>query len=377
MLVEELQLTKEGNSLWRKSAEDWLKIMPSAALRYSLNEVKRAGKLLRGPHVDPFKIAHALEVFENWQDCHSYPLKWFADSLSPYLDPLARTTPGPNVNLVQRRKRLEAVIAKLRNNSAVQLTTMQDIAGCRVILPSIGDVVPFASLCRKQWGEHHELKEVDDLVATPRDKTGYRGIHLIYRFRDSDKSFDGRLVEVQFRTYLQHVWATAVETVDLFLNQSLKAGTGDPQWQRFFLLFSAVIAKMELTADVPNTPKGRIDEGLRDELRHYEKLLNVKSLVRMWGSFSQRTFRSAGAARSRYFVMELDVNSRKIDLRGYGEDEAEQAYRDVAMAEQSNPNVLLVTAADLDRLNEAYPNWTFDTGNFFVILQMALGETTL
>jgi hypothetical protein len=72
--------------------------------------------------------------------------------------------------------------------------------------------------------------------------------------------YDGRQIEVQIRTWLQHSWATAVEAVGLFLGQDLKAGRGDPQWLRFFKLMAAEFAAAEgcaLPADVPDRP-GRL-----------------------------------------------------------------------------------------------------------------------
>lgn len=83
--------------------------MPDAELRFSLSKVKHAGKVLRAAHSDPFKIAQALEVFENWQACHGYPMNWFRESLSESAKAFS-----PLTNVVHRRKRLDTIIAKLR-----------------------------------------------------------------------------------------------------------------------------------------------------------------------------------------------------------------------------------------------------------------------
>jgi len=349
--------------------------MPEAELRYSLNEVKRAGKFLRqGEYgVDVEVILHALEVFENWQACHSFPLNWFYDSMCQYA-----SLSSPLTNVVQRRKRLDAVLAKLRREPQSQLSTMQDIAGCRAIVNRIEDIEPFMSVCREGWIDHR-LHNTDDYIATPNPRTGYRGIHLIYRFKHDDKSFDGRNVEIQFRSRLQHAWATAVEIVDLFQSQSLKFGTGDPDWTRFFLLMSSAIARMEDAPTVPNTPSGN---ALRDELRRYAESLRVEERMEGWGSaalsidainknFTGVSGYSGSSGRSGYFVIELDKNL-KAEITGFAENDVARAYQYVAMIEKANPNVVLVAARNLERLREAYPNWLLDTHNFVMILKTTI-----
>ncbi|TON38231.1 (p)ppGpp synthetase, partial [Vibrio parahaemolyticus] len=44
---------------------------------------------------------------------------------------------------------------------------------------------------------------------------------------------------------IQHSWATAVEIVDLFTNQSLKSNDGKKEWLEFFKLVSNEFSKIE------------------------------------------------------------------------------------------------------------------------------------
>jgi ppGpp synthetase/RelA/SpoT-type nucleotidyltranferase len=345
--------------------------MPDAELRYSLNAVKRAGKEMRDGTKSPEAFLSDLEIFENWQACHSYPLNWFYDSLSQFAQ---RINPPPNV--VQRRKRLDAVVRKLKDNPHVQLTTMQDIAGCRAIVNTIRSLDPFVTVCREGWLDH-ELYDIDDRILKPKP-TGYRSVHLIYRFKSENKSFDGRFVEVQFRSGLQHTWATAVEIVDLFQRQTLKAGTGDPKWQRFFALMASAIARLESSPPVPHTPSGM---ELENELRHHAETLNVQRQMIAYSSLANSVQSSyvgvsgySGYGKSGFFVMELDPTLQKIDVRGYRQQEFRKAYLDVAQAEKSNPNVVLVAASDLVSLKEAYPNWIIDTNTFLLVLRLILNR---
>jgi ppGpp synthetase/RelA/SpoT-type nucleotidyltranferase len=357
--------------------------MPNSTLRYSLTKVRHAGKALRDGCTTWEQLVESEEVFENWQECHSYPMTWFRESLSERAEALS-----PLTNVVHRRKRLDAIIAKLKKYRNMQLTTMQDIAGCRAIVKDISQIEPLVSACKQEWLEH-DLFDVDNYIASPQS-TGYRGVHLIYKFKSDDKSFNGRFVEIQFRSRWQHAWATAVEIVDLFQKQTLKAGTGDPNWQRFFALMGSAIAGIENTAAVPETTTGESHKELQKELRHYAQRLQVDQRMMAYGSLNRTIEYSrkgvdyawtVGTAEAGYFVMEMEPDLKTVLVRGYRPSQVEAAYQDVAKTERSakqagreNVNVVLVAAADYEKLKDAYPNWIIDTHNFRVLLGMTLGE---
>lgn len=352
------------------SEESWLALMPEAELKYSLNAVKRAGKRLRDGCETWDELIESQEIFENWQDCHSYPLRYFYETLSEFARQSARTA-----NVVQRRKRLDAILKKLRANHDNQLTTMQDIAGCRAIVRSMAELKALISVCQEGWADHAPC-ETDDYLLTPDRKTGYRSVHLIYRFKSDQQSFNRRFVEVQFRTRLQHAWATAVEIIDLFQGQSLKAGKGDPQWQRFFALMGSAIAKIEGTVLVPDTPTARSGQELQEELRHYAELLRVAEKMRSYGSIAKSIHThlpEVSGYSGYYFLMELDADF-KLNIQSFSEREAPQAYSAVKAAErkENNPNVVLVAAGSFEKLKEAYPNWLIDTHNFLMALDQTL-----
>ncbi len=363
MLAERL-LTQKGCS--ESDAEQvWLSLMPEAELKHSLNAVKRAGKILRKELYTWDELIESQKILEDWQACHSYPLKTFYDSLLR----LAQEK-SPLTNVVQRRKTLDAIVKKLRREPRNQLSTMQDIAGCRAIVKSINDIEPFVSLCRAGWADH-ELFDVDDYIKKP-SASGYRGIHYIYRFKSENRSFNDRFVEVQFRTRAQHAWATAVEIVDLFEKQSLKTGQGDPAWQRFFVLTGSAMAELESSPLVPGAP-GRPQ--LEAELRQSVETLKVVERMRAY-QFASRVIRlsvTRPEIPSYYFLLELNENY-DATIRHYSEDEAAKAYKDVADAEQDGRKVVLVAASDFEGLKEAYPNWLIDTHNFEMLLKFALGN---
>jgi hypothetical protein len=64
--------------------------------------------------------------------------------------------------------------------------------------------------------------------------------------------YDGQRIEIQIRSKLQHLWATAVETAQIFTGQALKSKVknASADWLRFFALTSSAFALREETPTV-------------------------------------------------------------------------------------------------------------------------------
>ena len=81
-------------------------------------------------------------------------------------------------------------------------------------------------------------------------------------------------VELQLRTILQHHWATAVKSVDMFYGESLKTGGGEQEWKDFFLAVRAALAFKE------NCPRPRIySDAKREDVRDSLKSINERTNV--------------------------------------------------------------------------------------------------
>lgn len=251
---------------------------------------------------------------------------------------------------------------------------MQDIAGCRAVLPSVHDVDALVGL----YGDSdlkHELIDSDDYIRSPK-KSGYRGIHLIYSYySDKTEKYNGLKIEIQFRSRLQHAWATAVETVDTFTRQALKSSQGERDWLRFFQLMSSEMAVREGTPTVPGTPNGADD--LIEELRHLAKQLDVVGKLSAFGhtlSKAQPNLRG-----SHYFLMVLDSRDHRITVHGYRKRDlvaASTRYLEIERQNIEDPNMdaVLVSVDSLQALKRAYPNYYLDTRVFLVELQRAIAE---
>ncbi|MDD4796164.1 MAG: RelA/SpoT domain-containing protein [Eubacteriales bacterium] len=136
-----------------------------------------------------------------------------------------KKTAGINAIVAQRLKRLQSITNKLNRFPNMGLCTMQDIGGCRVIVSSIEEAYKIIGKLKKS-SMRHKLREEYDYIKSPKEE-GYRSYHITYSYHsDRNEKYNGLFIEIQVRTHIQHLWATAVETMDIFTGESLKNGFG-------------------------------------------------------------------------------------------------------------------------------------------------------
>lgn len=124
-----------------------------------------------------------------------------------------------------------AIIEKLRRQKS-RLTQIQDIAGCRVV---VGNVVEQSSLIEAASVMFSQVT-VDDKRGEPMH--GYRAVHLIVKE-------SGKLVEVQVRTKLQHLWAEVSEKMADTYGHEIKYGQGSERALSILARMSQHIRRME------------------------------------------------------------------------------------------------------------------------------------
>ena len=213
-----------------------LSAMRFAFPKHSSGDVDRAGESLIqwDGDSDDKSIDEALDILYDWRRSHGYPLSVFQHTLRKK----AREVDSRAL-VAQRHKRILSIFVKLRRfEGQFPLSEMQDIAGCRAVVSSAKKV---QELVEKYETSRirHKLLYKNDYIKRPKT-SGYRSIHLIFGFHSETYSqFDDYRIEMQFRSRRQHAWATAVETVDAFRGQSLKAGKGEYHWKRFFALMGS------------------------------------------------------------------------------------------------------------------------------------------
>jgi ppGpp synthetase/RelA/SpoT-type nucleotidyltranferase len=327
----------------------------------SKSQINKAGKILTQDNFFSLEYQKALELANRWRACHAYPINTFQATLRTKI----LSCQGEAI-VAQRLKRMPTIIDKLSRFPNMQLTTMQDIAGIRAIFDKLSDVQLIASKYIHNKNFPHEFVDSYDYITYPRDIDGYRSHHLIYKYKNKQNpSYDGLRVEIQLRTKLQHIWATAVETMGTFLGQALKSKQGDKEWLNFFALVSSAFSFLEKTPPVPRfshlSKKQTINElaKMEQELGAIEKMKNFSTVVSSIGSKKSYT----------YHLLVLNSLQHTIAVYTYDRDNFEVAMRDYAKFESeaakgSKLEPVLVSAGPMENLRKAYPNLFLDISEF-------------
>jgi ppGpp synthetase/RelA/SpoT-type nucleotidyltranferase len=347
---------------------------------FSKSKIDWAGKVLVSETSTLEEKETAIEILDNWRAIHRYPMHIFKKRLKDVSEKI-----DDNALVVQRLKRLPSIIKKLQrkyygNNPTMNLSQMQDIAGCRVVMSNV-------ELAKRLYKENyvkgdlkHKKVNEKDYITYPKED-GYRSIHLIYRYKsdkEGKKDYNGLLIEVQIRSKLQHLWATAIETVDFFTRQAIKSNEGQKEWVDFFKLVGSAFAKMENTSLVPNTPIG--EKELYSQIIQKERELQVVKVMGGWAQAVQ-VFEKASKEKPnlKFFLLELDIIGEKLNITSYSQGQEEKAISDYSRAEKRNQgkkeyDVVLVGVDATNDLRKAYPNYFADTNEFLDKLKTILDK---
>jgi len=129
-------------------------------------------------------------------------------------------------------KSTNSLVEKLKRES-IRLTQVQDIAGCRVVVPDILEQNRVVGLLLS--GAFPEACVVD---RREKPSYGYRAVHVIVEI-------SGKPVEIQVRTTFQHIWAEISEKYADLYGSDIKYGRGPQEIRRILEEVSALIGKYE------------------------------------------------------------------------------------------------------------------------------------
>lgn len=334
--------------------------MAFAVPNFTRKQVSRAGSALVDEAANPAARADALSVLSHWRSCHAYPVNTFQATLRSRLKKVCASA-----LVAQRLKRTPSIIKKLQLNPGMQMARMQDVGGIRAVVETLAQVRRLEELY-VNGALTHELIGIDDYIRSPKP-SGYRSLHLIYRYRNPQNSvYDGLCIELQIRTKLQHAWATAVETIGTFLDQALKSSEGPREWLDYFKLVGAAFSLLE---------KSPVAEAFvrippRDVFKAVSERTAALEVRRKLSAFAV----AANAIQTRqsqgnYHLITLDAESKTVSIRSFGKkrlDEASAAYSEAERlaADDSNLQAVLVATNSIDALKRAYPNYFLDTRQF-------------
>lgn len=325
--------------------------------KYSKKQIAKAGDhLLRSP-LDSDDFRGAVPVLHNWRSAHAFPMQIMLDLLRKNAIRVDRSAVA-----VQRLKRVESIFGKLYREKGMSLARMEDIGGCRVVVNRVAYVNRVSEALRKSRTKH-VLHRERDYIKSPK-QSGYRGIHLVFRYNGGKEKFNGMPVELQIRSKVQHSWATAVEVVGTYTKQALKAGYGDAKWLEFFRYVSAEFAKLEgcpVDENLREVDTFKQVQALAEELHLRDRLNAFKVATK---ALTQDKEKGAG-----YFIVRLDMDARVVSYSRFGKSQLEAATsfydeQEQYHKEDSNIDVVMVSASSVRDLKRAYPNYFADTEVF-------------
>jgi putative GTP pyrophosphokinase len=344
----------------------------------SKRRVEKAGKAISAG----IETDEDISLVEQWRSAHGYVINTFQIFFKRRIE-----KSGVLAEFAQRLKRRNTVVDKLRRKNLdgtpliSDVTSMHDFAGCRLIFESIEDLETFRSFVlapETMSNVKHKLKhspEKYDYISHPK-ASGYRGIHDVYSHyprphRKNDESslpWHGLLVEVQYRTRVQHAWATALEISDIIDGQRTKFEVKETSRVRFFRLASEILARVHENrthAFQETTLEDLILElsELDDEL----KILQRLGALRAFGGFEKI---------KRHNVLNIVADQDDYRLEVLNFKNARQAIAKATQLEgdPTSLNAVYVSADSPSQLRSAYRNYFNDPVDFVQLILEATSD---
>ena len=312
----------------------------------------------------------AISELNNFRALHYVPLNTFQATLRSRIDKLGIK----NAIVAQRIKRLPTILYKLNRFPTMNLNQMQDIGGIRAIVPSINDLNRLCDCYISNPSRiKHQIVRHDDYVSSPKE-SGYRGHHIVFKYqsdRDDRTSYNGLHLEMQLRTYLQHIWATAVETCETFLGEKLKSSQGNKEWLEFFAMVSSAFALTEgcpplkIHADwSKKTLYNQIYESA-SKLSVLKTIANFR--VKKIGNMERRPQHAKTLA-----LLYMDPSNKTYKEETFAKHQFSEAYQRYEQQEKDNlqNSVSQVVLVQIDggnnakNVNQAYPNYHANLSDF-------------
>jgi ppGpp synthetase/RelA/SpoT-type nucleotidyltranferase len=202
----------------------------------SKNQIDRLGDRLREGDISEDDLRLLDSYRRSFGDGYEGVVSQIRDRLN--LEPTGRPA-----------KSTTSIIDKLQRES-IRLSQMQDIAGCRLTARDIDEQNYIVAQLTRLFDK--------TIVVDRREQPshGYRAVHVIV---DSD----GKLIEIQVRTQLQHLRAELSEKLSDVVDNSIKYGGGDEDVQFLLPVMSDNIRQLEISEtqlrQAPSSGSGQTD----------------------------------------------------------------------------------------------------------------------
>lgn len=235
--------------------------------------IDKAGlALAQDKYKDEIDYIELEEDFYKYREAHLRPLSDTTIEIQRLL-----SGSGIEFYIAQRLKRKPQIVRKLKRLS-VRLTQLQDIGGCRIIVPTNKDVdILYNFLNEKVKTEQNfEIihKRQKDYREKGRDDTGYRALHLIIKR-------ENLYLELQVRSRIQHYWAESIERTSVIYGHHLKENEGDSTVIQYFKQLSNIFYEIEMRREPSVEQKIQLDS-LRKEC---EQIIQKADTHKIFDSF--------------------------------------------------------------------------------------------
>jgi ppGpp synthetase/RelA/SpoT-type nucleotidyltranferase len=314
----------------------------------SKSRVNRAGDRIRNGNPE---LADLL-VVEEWRAAHRGVLNTFQAILR-------NRTRGKSITVAQRHKRRSTIFDKLHRIPSMQLARMDDIAGCRLIFEDLDSLHSFREHLHTARFNHRRRNEPSkyDYISNPKS-TGYRGIHDVYEYdvrSDIGKHLKGLYVEIQYRTLVQHAWATAVEVIGFVTENQPKFQKGDKRYERAMALASEILARAFENSTGPHPTLSNRE--VLEEFLGLDQELHLLDTLRGLNSADKAVTEKRNAILIFGRSGELEI----LEFR-----DATDALRSLFQLEKERPDadVVLVRADTSDEVRLAFKNYFSDARDF-------------
>uniref|UniRef100_UPI001C0EA643 RelA/SpoT domain-containing protein n=1 Tax=Arcanobacterium phocae TaxID=131112 RepID=UPI001C0EA643 len=333
----------------------------------SRSMAKKKSKLLKNRSVSPGDDAYieAIRVVQGWRNqCVPATQKCFRIVMQ-----CAQSLGGAVATF--RMKRVKSIVNKIqRPNTNFELSTLDDVGGCRLIVNNIDDVEKAKRFLTDHLANIHILR-TKDYINKPKG-SGYRSCHIL-----TQQEIDGikYRIEIQIRTKLQHYWATAIEVVDALYGESIKSpnfidSTEEEDVQELkdsLAIVSSLFALEEHTAPIPGTSSTE-----KQLLAQLSRSHSFKSVIDdMAEACSDVVELIVGDAESsEIFILSFAKEDQFLLVKSYTPEQLESALAKYAKLERTietsntTDNVVLVHAKGVEQLRLAYPNYSANTPEY-------------
>ena len=324
----------------------------------SRQRVSKAGNCVRGRTASEEDLA----VIDTWREAHRHVINSFQAILR-------YRTRDTGIVVAQRHKRKRTIVDKLNRYPTMQLGRMDDVAGCRLIFETVDDLRKFREVVHGARFNHKLKNDKDkyDYIAHPKD-SGYRGIHDVYEYdvnSETGRDYKGLLIELQYRTFHQHAWATCVEVVGFLTENQPKFGRGDPRIANILRLASEVIARS--FEDARSCLPELSNKVVVEQFLALDVELNFMRMLRGLNSAD-----SAISDKKNIILIFRegdDEEEGELEIRSY--PEATVALRSLFELERENPGVdiVLVKGDKPEDVREAFKNYFSDARQFIKLIE--------